>query len=45
MLILEAGAILGQCQAAFEKSGCSDFVIANWLSITDVNGKVIESPY
>jgi len=45
MLILEAGAILGQCQVAYEKSKYMESIKANWLSIVDASGKVLESPY
>ena len=45
MMILEAGAILGQCQLEFEKADFAEATHANWFSIVDNNGKVIQSPY
>lgn len=45
MLILEAGAILGQCQLAYEQADFSVHAHSNWFSIVDADGNVIESPY
>ena len=45
MMILEAGAILGQCQLEFEKADFAGATHANWFSIVDSDGNVIESPY
>ncbi len=45
MLILEAGAILGQCQRAYEQANFPIKAHAAWFSIVDVDGTVIESPY
>ncbi len=45
MMILETGAVLGQCQLAFEKADFTEATLANWFSIVDSDGNVIESPY
>ena len=45
MMILEAGAILGHCQLAFEKADFAAATHANWFSIVDSDGNVIQSPY
>ena len=45
MMILEAGAILGQCQLAYEQADFAIDAHANWFSIVDVDGNVIQSPY
>ena len=45
MLILEAGAILGQCQLAYEQADFTIDAHANWYSIVDADGEVIQSPY
>ena len=41
--ILEAGATLGRCEEAYEKSGLQ--LGPTWLSVHDENGEVIASPY
>lgn len=41
--VLEAGAVLGQCQLAYEKSGIA--VGTSWLSIHDEHGKVIDAGF
>jgi hypothetical protein len=45
MLILEAGAILGQCQMAYEQADFAIDAHANWFSIVDADGNVIQSPW
>jgi hypothetical protein len=41
--LVEAGAILGQCQLAYEKSRID--AGPTWLSIHDKDGEVLDSPY
>lgn len=41
--ILETGAVLGQCQSAYEKSGIA--VGTSWFSIHDEHGKVIDAGF
>ena len=41
--LVEAGATLGQCEAAYEKCGINPG--PTWLSIHDQNGEVIDSSY
>jgi hypothetical protein len=45
MLILEAGAILGRCQMAYMQADFPIDAHANWFSIVDANGNVIQSPW
>ncbi len=45
MMVLETGAVLGQCQLAFENADFAEATLANWFSIVDSDGNVIESPY
>jgi hypothetical protein len=45
MMVLETGAVLGQCQLAFEKADFAEVTLANWFSIVDSDGNEIESPY
>ena len=45
MIVLETGAVLGQCQLAFENADFAEATHANWFSIVDSDGNEIESPY
>ena len=45
MMILETGAVLGQCQLAFEKADFAEATLANWFSIVNSDGNEIESAF
>ena len=45
MMILETGAVLGQCQLALEKADFAEATHVKWFSIIESDGNIIQSPY